>query len=139
MGETVDDKIRLNYFLSLNEFSMLLISAEKALSIFRRFSIVLQLCRVITIAYKLSDTTCRHLRVLRCEIHRYLTYLNIIATTALAEHMMLLHIEVFAYLLKDIIDSERMIINLHGSLNDTLCKAHVDIRIAVVAGTGTWV
>ena len=30
MGETVDDKIRLNYFLSLNEFSMLLISAEKA-------------------------------------------------------------------------------------------------------------
>ena len=43
MGETVDDKIRLNYFLSLNEFSMLLISAEKALSIFRRFSIVLQL------------------------------------------------------------------------------------------------
>ena len=30
MGETDDDKIRLNYFLSLNEFSMLLISAEKA-------------------------------------------------------------------------------------------------------------
>ena len=85
--------------------------------------------RVIAITNELSDTTCRHARILRCKIHRHLAHLNVITLAALTEHVLLADAVVMANLLENIVDRKRMIINLHGTLDDALGQLHIDIRV----------
>ena len=85
--------------------------------------------RVVAVADKLSDTAGRHLRVLLSQIHRHLSHLYQIALAALARHLTLLDIVVTAHLLENLVDGERMVVDLHCTLNDTLGQTHIDIGV----------
>ena len=85
--------------------------------------------RMIAVANQLTNTSSRHLCVFLCQIHRNLTHLHIVASTALAEDMLLGDVIVLANLLKDIVDGERMVVDLHGTLDNALSQIHVNIRI----------
>ena len=78
---------------------------------------------------ELSDTRSRHLGVLLGQVHRYLTHLYVIALATLTEHILLRYAIVIANLLKNIIYSERMVVNLDCTLDDTLGQLHIEIRI----------
>ena len=84
--------------------------------------------RVVAVADELSDATGGHLRIFLSQIHRHLTHLHKVAFAALAEHLTLLDIVVTAHLLEDLVNSERMVIYLDGTLDDALGQTHIDIR-----------
>ena len=86
-------------------------------------------CRVIAVTNQLADTGSRHLGVFLSQIHRDLTHLHVVTPTALADNQMLGDIEVLAHLLKDIVDRERMVVDLHSTLDDTLCQTHINIGV----------
>ena len=82
--------------------------------------------RVVAVAYQLTNTTGRHLRVFLGKIHGDLSNLYIVALTALAEHILLIDIVMAAHLLQNIVDGERMVVDLNGTLDDTLSQPHVN-------------
>ena len=85
--------------------------------------------RVVTTADELTNARCRHLGVLLSQVHRYLTHHDEVALAALAEHMLLLNIVMVADLLQDIVNGQRLVVNLHSTLHHTLCQSHVYIRV----------
>ena len=85
--------------------------------------------RVIAVAYQLTDTACRHLRILLSQVHRHLTNLHQITLAALTGNLTLLDIVMTAHLLKDLINGERMVVDLHGSFDDALSQTHVHIGV----------
>ena len=80
-------------------------------------------------ADELSNARTGHLRVLLCQIHRHLTGLHIFALAALAEHVLLGDTEVAAYFLEDVVDGERVVVCLHGTLDDALGQMHVNMGV----------
>ena len=84
---------------------------------------------VVATANQLSDTTCGHLRVFLSQIHRDLAHLHEIALAALAEHILLTYTIMVANFLEDIIDGQRVVVYLDSTLDDSLCQAHIHIRV----------
>ena len=84
---------------------------------------------MIAVADQLADTSCRHLRILLSEVHRHLTDLHQITLTAFTGHLTLLDIVMTAHLLKDLINGERMVVDLHSPFDDTLSQTHVHIGV----------
>ena len=85
--------------------------------------------RVIAVANQLTYTPRWHLRVLLGKVHRHLANLHIVTLAALAEHVLLGDVIMLADLLNDIVDGQRMVVNLHGTLDDALCQPHIHARI----------
>ena len=68
---------------------------------------------MIATADELTNTRRRHLGVLLSQIHRNLTGLHEIALATLTEHTLLTYAIVVANLIKDIVDSKRMVVDLN--------------------------
>ena len=84
---------------------------------------------VVTVADKFANAAGGHLGVFLCEIHRYLACHHKVAFAALGAHLCLRDIVVVAYLLHDVVDGERAVVDLDGTLDDTLSQLHVDITV----------
>lgn len=84
---------------------------------------------VVAVADELADAAGRHLGVFLSKIHRYLTGHHIVALAALRAHLRLRDIVVVAHLLHDVVDSERTVVDLDSTLDDTLSQLHVDVAV----------
>lgn len=84
---------------------------------------------VVAASNELSDAACRHLGIFLCEIHRHLTDNDIVTLARTAENILLLNTIVMANLLHDIINSERFVVYLDSTLDDTLGQTQVDIGV----------
>ena len=85
--------------------------------------------RVVAVADELANAAGRHLRVFLCQIHRHLTRHHKVALATLGAHLSLRDIVVVAHLLHDVVDGERTVVDLDGSLDDTLSQLHVDVAV----------
>ena len=85
--------------------------------------------RVVASADKLANARGGHLRVLLSQIHRDLTDKHIVALAALAEHMLLGNIVMTAHLFENVIDSQRMVVNLDSTLDDSFSQPHVNTTV----------
>ena len=84
---------------------------------------------VVAPSYELSDACSGHLGVFLGEVHGYLSDLYQLALAALAEYVLLGDTVVVAHGLEDVVDGQRMIVDLHCTLNNTLGQMHVDGRV----------
>ena len=85
--------------------------------------------RVVAVADELADTTRRHLGVLLSQIHRHLSYLHQITLAAFTRHLTLFDVEVTTHFLEDLVNSERMVVDLHRPLDNAFSQTHVHIRV----------
>ena len=84
---------------------------------------------VVATADELTDARSGHLGIFLGKIHRNLAHKDVVALAALAEDVLLRHVVVVADFLQDVVDGQRLVIDLHGTLDDALCQSHVDIGV----------
>ena len=84
---------------------------------------------MVTSTNELSYAAGRHLRVLLSQIHGNLAHQHIVTFARTAKHMLLTDTVMVTYLIQNLINGQRFVINLHGALNNTLSQSHVDIGV----------
>lgn len=85
--------------------------------------------RVVAVADELADATGGHLGVFLCKIHRHLARRYKVALAALGTHLSLSDVVVVANLFHDVVDGERTVVDLDGTLDDTLSQLHIDVAV----------
>ncbi len=78
---------------------------------------------------KLSNARGWHLSVLLGEIHGNLSDDDAFAPTAAADNLLLIHAIVVAHLVENVVDGKRVVVDLDGTLDDTLGQAQVDVGV----------
>ena len=84
---------------------------------------------MISITNEFANSGSWHLGIFLCQVHRHLSSHHILTLTTLTVDGSSGHIVMRTNLLHDVIDSQRFVIHLDGSLDDTLCQSDVNITI----------
>ena len=84
---------------------------------------------MVAATHQLADARSRHLRVFLSQIHRHLACHHQLVGAALALHGCRRHAEVVAHRLQDVVNRQRLVVHLHGTLHHALSQHHVNLAV----------